>query len=102
MISVAWAQTKAPFSGGGLFDLLVPFAAMFLIFYFLLIRPQQKRTKEHQNFLKNLQRGDDVVTASGLHGKIHGLTDHVVTLEIAPECQIKIDRIQIARVVKGV
>jgi preprotein translocase subunit YajC len=65
------------------FGMLLPMAAIFLIFYFLLIRPQQKRQKSQEEMLKGIERGDNVVTAGGLHGKVTGLTDDVLTLEIA-------------------
>jgi len=65
------------------FGMFVPMAAIFLIFYFLLIRPQQKRQKEQEAMLKAIVKGDDVVTAGGLHGKVTGVTDDVLTLEIA-------------------
>ena len=81
--------------------MLLPLALMFLVFYFLLIRPQQKKAKQHQEFLKNLKRDDEVVTASGMYGTVSGLTDQVVTLEIAPNVKIKVDRFQIARLSKG-
>ncbi|OGQ17042.1 MAG: preprotein translocase subunit YajC [Deltaproteobacteria bacterium RIFCSPHIGHO2_02_FULL_40_11] len=100
MISFAYAQSAGP-AGGGLIEMLAPLAIMFLIFYFLLIRPQQKKAKDHAAVLKNLQRGDQVVTAGGLHGTVHGLTDQVVTLEVDDNCKVKVDRIQIARIVKG-
>ncbi|OGP04381.1 MAG: preprotein translocase subunit YajC [Deltaproteobacteria bacterium GWA2_38_16] len=87
--------------GGGLLEMALPLVLMVLVFYFLLIRPQSKRTKEHQSLLKSLKRGDEVVTAAGIYGTIHGLTDTVVTLEVDNDVKIKIDRIQIARVSKG-
>lgn len=70
----------------------VPLILIFVVFYFLLIRPQQKRAKEHQNFLKELKRGDQVVTNGGLIGEITGLTDTVVTLEIADKIRVKVSR----------
>jgi preprotein translocase subunit YajC len=69
---------------------------MFVVFYFLLIRPQQKKQKEHQKMLQNLKKGDDVVTASGIFGKVTGITDNVATIEIADKVRIKILRAQIA------
>jgi preprotein translocase subunit YajC len=77
-------------------EMLLPFAAMFAIFYFLIIRPQSKKMKEHDKFVKELKRGDSVVTASGILGTIDGLTDHVVTLEIANGVKIKLLKKQIA------
>ena len=56
---------------------------IFLIFYFLLIRPQQRRQREQEKMLKGIEKGDDVVTAGGLHGKVVGVTDDVLTVEIA-------------------
>jgi preprotein translocase subunit YajC len=61
-----------------------------------LIRPQQKRAKEHRNFLNSLNRGDEVITAGGLIGKITGLTDDVVTVEIADKVRVKVLRNQIS------
>lgn len=101
MISIAFAQGKPVGSGGGLLEMLMPLALMFLVFYFLLIRPQQKRAKQHREVLKNLKRGDEVVTASGIHGTIDGLNDAVLTLEIANNVKIRVDRHQVARVAKG-
>jgi preprotein translocase subunit YajC len=70
-------------SQGSPFGMLVPMAAIFLIFYFLLIRPQQKRQKEQEQMLGAIEKGDNVVTAGGLHGKVVGTTDDTLTLEIA-------------------
>ncbi|MBI4619962.1 MAG: preprotein translocase subunit YajC [Desulfobacterales bacterium] len=74
----------------------IPLILMFVIFYFLLIRPQQKRAKEHKEVLKNLRKGDTVVTSGGIHGRITGLTDTIATLEIADKVRIKVSRGQIA------
>ena len=63
--------------------MLVPMLLIFLIFYFLLIRPQQRQQREQETLLKGIEKGDDVVTAGGLHGKVIGVTDDVLTLEIA-------------------
>ena len=101
MISLAWAQAAVPGKSGGLLEMVMPLAIMFLVFYFLLIRPQQKKSKEHTALLKNLKKGDAVVTSGGLHGTVYGLTDQVVTLEIDNEVKLKVDRVQIARINKG-
>jgi preprotein translocase subunit YajC len=74
---------------------------MFVVFYFLLIRPQQKKQKEHQKLLQNLKKGDEIVTASGIFGKIAGLTDTVATIEIADKVRVKILRSQIAGLSSG-
>ncbi len=85
-------QAKAGADWGG----LVMLAAIFAIFYFLLIRPQQKRTKEHQELLKSLKRGDDVVTTGGIFGRIAEIEEGTVLLEVAEKVKIKVARDQIA------
>jgi preprotein translocase subunit YajC len=90
-VAVAMAQDGAPQGGGG-FISFVPLILIFVVFYFLLIRPQQKRAKEHQLFLGSLKKGDMVVTNGGLYGEITGLTDTVVTLEIAEKIRVKVSR----------
>ncbi len=78
------------------FDVFViPMAIIFSVFYFLIIRPQSKKAKQQQSMLSALKKGDDVVTSSGIFGKITGLTDQVATLEIAPNTKIKIMRANI-------
>jgi preprotein translocase subunit YajC len=78
--------------GGGMVGALFPLALMFLVFYFLLIRPQQKRTRQHKQLLENLKRGDEVITTGGIYGKITGITENVITLEIADNVRIKVQR----------
>lgn len=70
---------------------------LFVIFYFLLIRPQQKQMKEHQKLIQSLEKGDEVVTQSGIHGKIVALSERTVILEVAKGVEIKFDRNAIAR-----
>lgn len=70
--------------------------AMLAIFYFLLIRPQQKKQKELKLMLSNLQKGDVIFTIGGIHGKITGLTDTIITLEVADRVRIKINRSAVA------
>lgn len=69
--------------------------ALFALFYFALIRPQRQQAKQHSDFVASLGRGDEIVTASGLIGKITGLTDKVATLEVSPGTEIKVLRAQI-------
>ena len=87
------------------FGMLVPMAAIFLIFYFLLIRPQQKRQREQQSMLKSIEKGDSVVTAGGLHGKVTGVTDDVLTVDIggvkSDRLRVKVARARIDRVQKS-
>jgi preprotein translocase subunit YajC len=92
MTGIAYAQTGAtPAAGGGLAGFL-PLILIFVVFYFLLIRPQQKKAKEHSAFLGNLKKGDDIVTSGGILGRITGLTDNIVTVEIAEGIRIKVNR----------
>jgi preprotein translocase subunit YajC len=93
MTGIAFAQGAAPAGGaaGGIAS-FVPLILIFVVFYFLLIRPQQKKAKEHQNFLNSLKKGERVITSGGIYGRITGLTDNVVTLEIADGVTIKVLR----------
>lgn len=70
----------------------VPLILIFVVFYFLLIRPQQKQAKQHQEFLNNLKKGNKVFTKGGIHGVITALNDNVLTLEIAQDVNIKVSR----------
>ena len=74
------------------FGAFVPLIIMFAIFYFLLIRPQQKKAKAHKQLLSAIKKGDRIVSSGGLHGLVTGLTDDVVTVEIAPKVRVKIAR----------
>ena len=78
--------------GGGMMGALLPLLLMFLVFYILLIRPQQKRTKQHKEFLDSLKKGDEVITSGGIFGKVTGITENVVTLEVADKVRIKVQR----------
>ena len=77
---------------GGSLGAFVPLILMFAIFYFLLIRPQQKKAKQHKQLLAALKKGDRVVSSGGLHGVVTGLTDDIVTMEIAPKIRVKVSR----------
>ncbi len=97
---VAWAQQAAGSAQAGgeqvLFTTVVPLALLFAIFYFLIIRPQTKKASEHSQMLAALKRNDEVITTGGLIGRIHELGDKVVTLEIAPNVRVRVERPQIA------
>ena len=92
-----WLQSQP--SGG--FGFLVPFGAMLLIFYFLLIRPQAKKQREHEKMLAALAKGDRVVTSGGIHGVVVGTEKDVITLEIAAlrgeRVRVKVDRARVER-----
>jgi preprotein translocase subunit YajC len=85
-----------PGCGGGGIAQLLPLLLMFVVFYFLLIRPQQKKMKEHREMLSNLKRGDGIVTQGGVLGKITGITDRTVTLEVAEKIRLRVLRSHIA------
>ena len=79
----------------------LPIILIFVIFYFLLIRPQQKQRKEHQNLLSNLKVGDNVLTTGGIYGRITGIKDDKLTVEISDKVRVKVSRGHIAAVVKA-
>jgi preprotein translocase subunit YajC len=89
-------------AGGGLLNCM-PFILIFFIFYFLLIRPQQKRQRQQEKMLSGIEKGDAVITAGGMHGKVTGVTDDVLTLEIAAlkgeRVRVKVQRAKVDSVV---
>lgn len=100
-VSDAWAQG----AGGGLTDSplfgMVPFVLIFVVFYFLLIRPQQKKQKALQQMIRELKKGDRIVTNGGIYGTIVKIGETIITLEIAEKVRIQIERQQVARLVEG-
>ena len=96
LISDAWAQA-APGAGGGGFQFALLMAAFIALFYFMLIRPQQRRAKEHQTLVSKLASGDEVVTSGGLLGRITDVGDTFVTLEIADGVRVKVQKVQITQ-----
>ena len=80
---------------------VLPLALILGVFYFLLIRPQQQKAKEHEDFVKGLKRGELVVTSSGLFGRIVELRDQDVTLEIAPNVRVRYERSKLSSAVKA-
>ncbi len=98
MADLAYAQSG---SGGGPGPLVqfLPLALVFVVFYFLLIRPQQQKAKAHREMINNLKRNDEVVTAGGLYGRVVELNEKVVTLEISQNVRVRVDRPRIEEVV---
>jgi len=98
MIDIAYAMGPPSGQGGDANTYLqfLPMVLIFAIFYFLLIRPQQKKAKDHTNLLKNLKKGDSVITQGGLYGKITALGERVVGLEIAKNVIVQVSRPHIA------
>ena len=79
---------------------LLPAVALFLIMYFLLIRPQQRRQQEHQKMISNLKKHDEVVTVGGLHGTVINVKDDTVTLRVDDTVKVEVDRSAVARVTR--
>ncbi|MSP17808.1 MAG: preprotein translocase subunit YajC [Myxococcales bacterium] len=72
--------------------MLIMMGLMFAVFYFLLIRPQQKRAKDHQNMVNALKKGDQVLTRGGIFGTVSGVQDNVVTLEVQEKVRLRVHR----------
>lgn len=89
------AQQQGP---GGIIGMFAPMALVFAVFYFLLIRPQQRQQKKLQAQISNLRKGDQVVTRSGIHGRIAQLDDGTIMLEVANNVQFKMNKDQVAAV----
>ena len=105
-VNPIFLQAQAASSGGLFGSILYPMGAMLLIFFFLVIRPQQERQKEHDAMLKSSEKGDLVVTSGGIHGKVTGSTEDVLTVEIAAlksgdRVRIKVNRSSLESVVKA-
>ena len=103
MIDIAYAMGQGGSitgQGTGGFSSLIPIILMFVIFYFLLIRPQQKKTKEHREMINQLKKGDRVITSGGLYGRITAVNDATMTVEIADKVRVKVARGNVAQVVQ--
>lgn len=93
-ISDAMAQASGAAGSPGFVSFL-PMIALFAIFYFLLIRPQQKRQKEHRNMVAALAKGDEIVTMGGLLGKITEVDENFVTVQFAKDTQIRVQKVSV-------
>ena len=105
-VTTAWAQDAGAAPGGAWMQLL-PLVLIFVVFYFLLIRPQTKRAKEHREMVGKLASGDEVVTTGGLLGRITEVGDNFVSLEVADKVVMKVQKFQVAQLmpkgtIKGV
>ena len=98
LIASAWAQSAPAAGQPGVFMQLLPLILIFVVFYFLLIRPQQKRAKEHRAMVAALASGDEIVTSGGMLGRISEVGDQFVTVEVADGVQVKVQRHTIAQV----
>jgi len=93
LFDIAYAMgTGGGGEGAAGFTGFIPLILMFVIFYFLLIRPQQKKTKEHRQMITNLKKGDRIVTSGGIHGRITGMDEVILTVEIADRVRVKVAR----------
>ena len=101
LINNAYAQDKVVPQAGGIMT-FVPFILIFVIFYFLLIRPQKKKMQEEQAMIGALSKGDEIFTKSGIIGVITGMTEKIITLEVAEGTKIKIIRGQIGGLAKKI
>ena len=103
MFDIAYAMSKgegAAQQGAGGVETLGLMIVMFVIFYFLLIRPQQKKTKEHREMIQNLKKGDRIITGGGIHGRVTGMDDTTLTVEIADKVRVKVNRNNVAGLIQ--
>ena len=105
MSVAAYADEAAPVAQSpqqpGFGSMLFPFAMMFGVIYFLMIRPQQKKAKEQKDMIGALKQGDEIITGSGILGTVTSITDKVVTVEVADNVRVKMLKSQVSQVVKG-
>jgi len=100
LMGPAPAGGQAPDATAQLIQTVVMFGAVIAIFYFMMIRPQQKRAKEHQKLLASIKKGDPVVTSSGIHGTVHEVGESTVTVTVASGTHITFDKSAVATVVQ--
>lgn len=91
LINEAWAQSGSPALGADIWSML-PIILMFVVLYFLMIRPQMKRAKEHKTMIEALQKGDEVVAAGGIVGRINKISENFVALQVASGVEIQVQR----------
>jgi len=101
-IDLVYAMGPQPGGGsqGSAWMSFLPIILIFVVFYFLLIRPQQKRAKDHRNLLGNIKEGDQILTTGGIYGKITGIREDKITVEISDKVRVKVNRGHIAAVIK--
>ena len=98
---LAYAQSQGPQHQSPAFLQFGPLIIILALAYLLLIRPQRQQEKEHRTMLANLKRNDEVTTNGGIYGRVVGLTETVVTLEVAPNVQVRVERSQIKSLAKS-
>ncbi len=96
----AFANPSGTGEGPSLITSFIPILLLFVIFYFLLIRPQQKKQKQHQDLVSNLRRGDKIVTNGGLYGSVVDVKDHVIVLKVADDVKVELVKNAVATVIE--
>ena len=96
--TILMAQSSGD-GGPGLMSNLILFGSIILIFYFMIIRPQQKRAKERKKLLESIKKGDKVITSGGMYGTVAGLDEKTVLVQIADNVKVKLDRGSIATII---
>lgn len=102
IFSSAFAQDAAPAAQQNPFMSMVPLVLVFLVFYFLMLRPQKKRMEEERKYVENLKKGEEVYTKAGLIGTVYGITDKVITLEMDGNAKVKVLKSHIAGSTKDI
>ncbi len=97
---IAMAQPQQGQGGGEIYSTIIMFGAIIAIFYFMIIRPQQKRAKEREQLLSTVKKGDKIVTAGGLHAKVIAVEEKILLIEIADNIKVKLERSSVAVVNK--
>ena len=92
LINSAWAQAPGGAAPGGGMESMILIVLMFAVLYFLMIRPQMKRAKEHKSMIDALQKGDEVVTSGGMLGRISKINENYVTIEVSDKVEIQVQR----------
>jgi len=97
----AMAPQGGEAGGGSMISTLIMFGAIFAIFYFMIIRPQQKKAKEREKMLSEIQKGDKIVTGGGIHGTVAGLDEKTCLIDVGNNIKIKFERSAIASISRG-
>ena len=100
-ILLAMAPQGGEAGGGSMVSTLIMFGAIFAIFYFMIIRPQQKRAKERDKMLSEVEKGDKIVTSGGIHGTVAGLDEKTVLIDVGNNVKLKMERTAIGNIVKS-
>ncbi len=95
MITYILLQTSSP-GGSGMMQNYILLGVIALVFYFFMLRPQQKKQKDQKNFIQSVKKGDNVVTIGGLHGKVFALDDETVTIEVDKGAKLRFDKTSIS------